>query len=55
MPGLPYTCGIFSRRHMVGTHTSVAVKHAMHAGAIVLGTTNISEGLMWHESFNQVQ
>lgn len=54
MPNMAYTTGIVSRKHIVGTNIAVAVQHTIDAGGIIVATTNVSEGCMWHESFNQV-
>lgn len=39
---------------MKGTNTAVAIKQLQDSGAIVLGSTNISEACMWHESHNTI-
>ena len=52
--GMPFTSGVVSRKHIVGTNTAPAVREAQRSGAIVLAVTNISEGCMWHESINRL-
>ncbi len=54
LPGMPYTGGIIGRLGKVGENTSSPIKQAQDAGAIILGSTNISEACMWHESINMV-
>jgi hypothetical protein len=54
LPGLPYTAGIVGRRAVVGVKTAAAVEQLQQAGAVVLGSTNVSEACMWHESVNNV-
>ena len=51
---MPYTGGIVGRIGVRGSKNSVAVRQAIDAGMIVIGSSNISEGCMFHESNNLV-
>eukprot|EP01134_Creolimax_fragrantissima_P005714 CFRG5714T1 len=53
-PGLPYTCGIWGRRDIIGTKMNPAFQRIEKAGAIILCCGNVSEGGMWSESSNPV-
>ena len=52
--GFPQTGGLVSRRRAYAERDSVLVKRLNAAGAIVIGITNVPEGLMWYESVNRV-
>ncbi|GAB4215440.1 MAG: amidase [Sandaracinaceae bacterium] len=52
--GMHLTGGLRARSHVRSTHDAVAVARLRRAGAIVLGTTNVSELCMWMESENRV-
>eukprot|EP00943_MAST-04B_sp_MAST-4B-sp1_P002260 g2260.t1 len=54
MAGMPYTGGIVGRKGTTGINTSTTVQQAIEHGMIVIGTSNISEGCMFHESNNLV-
>lgn len=54
IPGMPYTAGIVSRSGIIGDTMCIALSQAEKCGAIIIATTNVSEGCMWHESFNKV-
>ena len=51
---MPYTGGVVGRMGARGSKNSVAVQQAIDAGMIVIGSSNISEGCMFHESNNLV-
>ena len=52
--GMHSTGGLLARSGNVATEDAVVVKRVRDAGAIVLGTTNVSELCMWMESENPV-
>jgi len=52
--GMHSTGGLLARSGNVSTEDAVVVNRVRDAGAIVLGTTNVSELCMWMESENQV-
>lgn len=53
--GMPYTAGMTGRIGVTGKENACALDNMIHqSGAIILATTNVSEGCMWHESFNTV-
>lgn len=52
LPGLPFTAGIASRAGIVGKVTAPAIQRVLDAGMPVIGTTNVSEACMFHESNN---
>lgn len=52
LPGMPYTSGVMGRKNTLGVATAPAILQLQRRGAIVLASSNISEGCMWHESFN---
>ena len=54
MKDMPYTGGVVGRMGARGSKNSVAVQQAIDAGMIVIGSSNISEGCMFHESNNLV-
>ena len=52
---MPYTAGMTGRVGITGKETATALTNMKYrSGAIILATTNVSEGCMWHESFNTV-
>lgn len=52
--GMHQTGGLLSRTSVRATEEAVAVTRLRDAGAIVIGTTNVSELCMWMESENRV-
>lgn len=52
--GLPNTGGLVRRRRVQAPEDATLVKRMREAGFILLGTTNVPEGLMWFESYNRV-
>ncbi len=52
--GFKQTSGLPSRRSYVADHDAPTVDRLRKAGAIILGTTNVSELCMWMESDNRV-
>jgi fatty acid amide hydrolase 2 len=50
--GLPFTAGVPSRRHVVGTEDAPLVARMRRAGCIILGLTNVSEAGLWLETHN---
>ncbi|MDP9068136.1 MAG: amidase [Actinomycetota bacterium] len=54
VPGMRQTSGIVGRRDFVATEEATAVTRLRAAGAIVMGTTNVSELCMWMETSNKL-
>lgn len=54
VPGMHQTSGLVWRKDFVATEGATAVTRLREAGAIVMGTTNVSELCMWMESHNKV-
>lgn len=54
MEGLASTMGVESRRHHRARTDAVLVRQLREAGAIILGRTNVSQYLIFHESRNPV-
>jgi fatty acid amide hydrolase 2 len=52
LKGLPFTAGITAREGIIGEKDSPTMKRVKDDGMIIVGTTNISEGCMFHESNN---
>jgi fatty acid amide hydrolase 2 len=52
--GCPHTAGLKARQGVVATSDATTVSRLRQAGAIPLGTTNVSELCMWMESHNLV-
>lgn len=52
--GLPNTGGLLSRRSIVADEDATVVSRMRAAGFILLGTTNVPEGLTWYETYNKV-
>ena len=53
-PGMRQTAGMVSRREHVASDEATAVARLREAGAIVMGSTNVSELCMWMETTNKV-
>ncbi|MEM9195831.1 MAG: amidase [Myxococcota bacterium] len=54
LTGMKLTAGLLRRRGVESTDDATAVSRMRSAGLIPLGTTNVSELLMWMESNNRV-
>ena len=54
LKGYPYTAGIAARKGLVGMKDASAIQRVRRDGMIIVGTTNISEGCMFHESCNGI-
>ena len=54
LPGMPFTAGIATRAGMVGVVASPVMQRVLDAGMPIIGTTNVSEACMFHESNNTV-
>lgn len=54
IPGMRQTSGLVHRRGAVATEEATAVTRLREAGAIVMGTTNVSELCMWMETSNKL-
>ncbi|HUS67432.1 MAG TPA: amidase [Kofleriaceae bacterium] len=54
LSGMRKTSGLLSRRHIVAGRDGTAVKRLKGAGLIPLGVTNVSELMMWMETFNHI-
>ena len=54
LKGLPFTAGIKALEGTVGQKDSTTMSRVKKDGMIIVGTTNISEGCMFHESNNGV-
>ena len=52
--GYPQTGGLVSRKNYLATENATCVQRILDAGAIVIGTTNVSELCMWMETNNKV-
>lgn len=52
--GMSYTGGIWSRRHVRATSDAETVRRLARAGAILVGITNVPEGGLWMETYNDV-
>lgn len=52
--GMPWTGAVLARRGVVAREDATVVRRLRDAGAVVLGLTNTSEGLIWCESRNPV-
>ena len=52
--GMPLTAGIWSRRREVADCDAETVKRLRKAGAILVGITNVPEGGLWLETYNDV-
>ncbi|MEA2433155.1 MAG: fatty acid amide hydrolase 2 [Actinomycetota bacterium] len=54
VPGMKQTSGLVSHKNHVATEEATTVTRLRSAGAIPMGTTNVSELGMWMESSNKV-
>lgn len=54
LKGMHQTSGLVSRKDRIAERDGTAVARLRAAGAIPLGVTNVSELMMWMESFNKV-
>ena len=54
LKGYPYTAGIAARKGLVGMKDASTIQRVRRDGMIIVGTTNISEGCMFHESCNGI-
>ena len=54
LEGMPFTSGVVARRGQVAAETAPTAARLLGAGAIPIGTTNVSELTMWVESDNRV-
>lgn len=52
--GMPWTGGIWSRRHVRAASDAETVRRLARAGAILVGITNVPEGGLWMETYNEV-
>lgn len=52
--GMPLSAGIWSRRHVRSDSDAETVARLGRAGAILVGITNVPEGGLWMETYNDV-
>src|SRR5689334_5693110 len=52
--GMPLSAGIWSRRANKADRDAETVKRLANAGAILVGITNVPEGGLWLETYNDV-
>lgn len=52
--GMPLSAGIWSRRHVRADGDAETVRRLAAAGAILVGITNVPEGGLWLETYNDV-
>lgn len=52
--GMPLSGGIWSRREVLGRTDATIVRRLREAGCILVGTTNVPEGGLWLETYNDV-
>lgn len=52
--GLPNTGGLVRRSNKVASADAEIVARMRRAGFVLLGTTNVPEGLVWYETYNKV-
>ena len=52
--GMPLSAGIWSRRHVRADTDAETVARLARAGAILVGITNVPEGGLWMETYNDV-
>jgi fatty acid amide hydrolase 2 len=54
LEGMPFTAGIKGYEGRVGTTTSTTMQRVQEHGMIIVASTNVSEGCMFHESTNPI-
>lgn len=52
--GMPLTAGVWSRRHVKADRDATTIRRLREAGAILVGITNVPEGGLWLETYNDV-
>ena len=52
--GMPHTGGVLHRRGRIADKDATAVHRLREAGAIVLGVSNVPEGGLWMETYNDI-
>jgi fatty acid amide hydrolase 2 len=52
--GQPLTAGLVSRRHQLAESDATVVQRLRKAGAIVMASTNVPEGGIWMETYNNI-
>lgn len=52
--GMPLTAGIWSRRGIVAERNATTIDRLNAAGAILVGISNVPEGGLWLETYNEV-
>lgn len=52
--GMPLSAGIWSRRDVRADRSAITVRRLEAAGAILVGITNVPEGGLWLETYNDV-
>lgn len=52
--GMPLSAGIWSRRDTRATEDAETIRRLRQAGAILIGITNVPEGGLWLETYNNV-
>ncbi len=52
--GMPLSAGIWSRRHVRADSDAETIARLARAGAILVGITNVPEGGLWMETYNDV-
>ena len=52
--GMPLTGGVWSRRHVRADSDAETIRRLRAAGAILVGITNVPEGGLWMETYNDV-
>jgi len=52
--GMPLTAGVWSRRNARADRDATTVRRLREAGAILVGITNVPEGGLWLETYNDV-
>ncbi|MEM7153659.1 MAG: amidase [Myxococcota bacterium] len=52
--GMPLTGGVWSRRSIRASRDATTVRRLREAGAILVGLTNVPEGGLWMETYNDI-